>query len=304
MSAPDCSSASSSCHFTCPRGGTWYVCPDEPYFVGCCSSDPCTNANTTSPCPDTYAASFDTDLFDSIRPNTCIEGSNSDWYTCNFTSPPFVGCCASNACGQTEGCPDDDVLPAAWSSSRSDQFELFMDEDVDSPNGDDGDGGLSGGAIAGIVVGAVAGVVILLAALWFVRRRRKAKSVEGPMGHMRSSSGVPGEQQNLYTGEYGYQYQHPTSPYQDSQSSPGQLNSKYPSGSSAGFSAPGLSPPLPSKNGRPISEMYTHTGSDERGSTQAQGLGVFGATQNPGRIPELDSTAMPSAHELDGGDRA
>ncbi|KAL5341206.1 hypothetical protein BJX70DRAFT_359073 [Aspergillus crustosus] len=211
-----CTSGSEDCHFTCPSGGTWYVCPDEPYFVGCCSSDPCSNSNsnTTSPCPDVYAASFDTSVFDLIRPNTCIDSDNSHWYTCNFTSPPFLGCCDSNPCDTTDGCPADDVLPAAWSSSRDDQFELFLDEPSGDDADDDDDSGLSGGAIAGIAIGAAAAVILILAALWFLRRRRQK-------GHARNSSVTAGEHQRMYTGEYGT-YQNPASPYQPSSSSPYQ----------------------------------------------------------------------------------
>lgn len=202
----DCSSGSTSCHFTCPSGGTWYVCPDEPYFIGCCSSDPCTNSNTTSPCPDVYAAAFDTSIFNSILPNACINSANDNWHTCNFTSPPFLGCCASNACNGTDGCPAGDVLASAWSQSRRDQLELFEDVDDGSGSG----GGLSGGAIAGIVVGCVAAVAIVLLAAWFLLRRRKKSQV--PAGG--TPSVAEGEPQRMHPGEYGHQ--NPASPYQGS----------------------------------------------------------------------------------------
>ncbi|KAL4938802.1 hypothetical protein BDV06DRAFT_46673 [Aspergillus oleicola] len=319
----DCTSASQNCHFTCPRGGTWYVCPDEPYFVGCCSSDPCTNSNTTSPCPDVYAASYDASafggtIFDSIRPNTCIGRPNTNWYTCNFTEPPFIGCCSSNPC--SEGCPDDDVLQASWSSSRSDQYQLFRDLESDNDDGGSGDDGLSGGAIAGIVVGVVCGVVIIAAALWFWRRKKRANARGDKFGFTpEGGRGVPvptgeGEVQSMYTGvaggEAGYGYGNPNSPYQDSHFSspsatvagtPSAIGSKYPSG----FSAPGgLSPPLGSEAGHPISEIgsegdYSAHG---RGASGGHGLGVFGA--KPATIQELDSTATPAeVHEMEDNSR-
>lgn len=172
----DCASGSKSCTFTCPAGGTWYVCPDEPYFVGCCSSDPCsnTNSNNTSPCPNIHPASFDTAIYDSFVPNNCIDTTSDNWYTCNSTDVPFIGCCASNACAESTGCPEDDVRAAAWSSSREDQFTLFQDANPNDDNSS-GDDGLGGGAIAGIVVGSVAAVVIVIALAWWFLRRRKAQ---------------------------------------------------------------------------------------------------------------------------------
>ncbi|KAL4910830.1 hypothetical protein BDW74DRAFT_141971 [Aspergillus multicolor] len=304
----DCASGSANCHFTCPSGGTWYVCPEAPFFVGCCSSDPCTNDNTTHPCPDTYAASFDGALFDSIRPNTCIDESNDNWFTCNFTEPRFMGCCSINPCANGT-CPHENVLPAAWSGSRGDQYALFLDEDDTEEDGG-GDSGLSGGAIAGIVVGAVAAIVILLGAWWFWRRRKRGVDGKGgyTAGHGRGPSMGEGSE-NMYGSNAGagseYGYQNPASPYQDSHfSSPGQTvissGTKYPSGFS-----PSLSPGLGSEGGRPISEI---SGSDEhfrqhqRGSAN-HGLGVFGAKPDP--IPELDSTAKPpEVHELDGLSRS
>ncbi|KAL4820608.1 hypothetical protein BDW67DRAFT_97090 [Aspergillus spinulosporus] len=288
----DCISGSENCHFSCPSGGTWYVCPEAPYFVGCCSSDPCTNtdSNSTNPCPDVYAASFDGSIYDSIRPNTCIGESNDNWYTCNFTQPRFLGCCSINPCANGT-CPQENVLPAAWSQSRGDQYKLFLDEESTT---DESDGGLSGGAIAGIVIGAVAALVLLLAAFWFWRRKRRG--ADGKGGYTPGHGTGPASE-----GEYGYQ--HPTSPYQDSHfSSPGQTTisagAKYPSGST--FS-PSLSPPLPSESGRPISEI---SGSDEhfRQSGPNHGLGVFA---KPDPIPELDSAAKPpEVHELDGLSRS
>lgn len=187
----NCSSGSTSCHFTCPNGGTWYACPNEPYFLGCCSSDPCTSTNTTTPCPDLYPASFDTSLYDAIRPNSCLGGNNSKWYTCSEIETPFLGCCTSNPC--TDGCPKSDLRAAAWSGSRGDQYELF----VDAPSGK-----LGGGAIAGIVVGCVAGVAILILAIWFCVRRRQKKN-QAP------AWGAPVEQRLV---EYMYTNP-PVSPY-------------------------------------------------------------------------------------------
>ncbi|KAJ5984350.1 hypothetical protein N7481_006449 [Penicillium waksmanii] len=289
-------SNSSSNHFTCPSGGTWYVCPDAPHFVGCCSSDPCTNvdANSTSPCPNVYAASFDTSLYDKISPNSCIDSANgnADWYTCTSTNPPFLGCCASSAC--ETGCPVDDLLAAAWSSSSRD--EGTGDDDDEGSSGGDG---LSGGAIAGIVVGAVAALVIIGVLVWFFMRRRNKKAA-AMSGHGHTPTVVEGEHQRMYPS--------PASPYHNSQfSSPAGTagkDSKYTSTSSAGISLPSLSPGLPSESGRPISEFYSNSTGNEDMSQQkwapgqSYGLGVHGA-QKPEPIQELDSN-VAEVHELDG----
>ncbi|KAL3476859.1 hypothetical protein BJX99DRAFT_227043 [Aspergillus californicus] len=292
-----CGSGSTDCHFLCPSGGTWYVCETAPYFVGCCSSDPC-SSNTDNPCPDVYAASynasaFDGTIFDQIRPNNCLatSGNSSNWYTCNSTSPPFLGCCSSNPCSQTDGCPADDVIPAAWSSSRSGQYELFLDEGTGDgdESGDGGSDGLSAGAIAGIAVGGAAAVVIILAVLFFLRRRRQKATV------------TPAEQQNMFAGDWAYH--HPSSPYQDSHtSSPQPSTAKYPSGFSAAGSSLPSSPPLSSVGGqRPISEMYSEVSSEDH-LHPSRGLHISGA--GPQTIPELPSEEAapkkPVIHELGG----
>ncbi|KAJ5703050.1 hypothetical protein N7488_010598 [Penicillium malachiteum] len=309
---------STSNHFSCLSGGSWYACPNEPRFVGCCSSDPCTNvpANSTTPCPDIYPASFDPSIYSEIAANDCIGAANSNWFTCNFTDPPFLGCCSRNTqCNESMiVCPADDLLAAAWSDG---QYALFQDKGTsDDDNGNSGGGdGLSGGAIAGIVVGAVAALVIVGALVWFFMRRRnkKATAMSGN-GHMPSV--VQGEHQSVYPGEYGYGYrnQHPSpasASYDSRFSSPagttiGAGNTKHMSNSSAGTSLPSFSPALPSESGRQIHEIHSIAGSEIMSqqtwtSSQNYGLGMHGA-QKPEPIQELDS-GMVEAHELEAGSR-
>jgi hypothetical protein len=291
-------SKSSSNHFTCPSDGTWYVCPDAPYFVGCCSSDPCTNvdATSTAPCPDLYPASFDTSIYDDILPNSCIDSANADWYVCNFTDPPFLGCCSSAACANETGCPADDLLAAAWSSSSRGQFALFQDEGTgdDDDEGNSGGGELSGGAIAGIVVGAVAALVIVGALVWLLMRRRNNKAA-AMSGHGRTPSVVEGEHR------LDSQFSSPAGTTTGAGKNP-----KYMSTSSAGISQPSLSPGLLSESERPISELYSNTESEDMSHQkwapgQNYGSGVHGA-QKPEPIQELDSN-VAEVHELDGGNR-
>jgi hypothetical protein len=115
--------ASSDCNFTCQEGGSWYACDDSLKFVGCCASNPCNGAG----CPQKqlYQASLNPQIYSKVRPNECIGASNEHWFTCNDTTPTFIGCCSSNAC--TPGCPRENLLPAAWSSSNPEQLQIFLD---------------------------------------------------------------------------------------------------------------------------------------------------------------------------------
>lgn len=290
-------SKSSSNHFTCPSDGTWYVCPDAPYFVGCCSSNPCTNVDTTStsPCPDVYPASFDTSIYDDILPNSCIDSTNADWYACNFTDPPFLGCCSSAACANKTGCPADNILAAAWSSSGRGQFALFQDEGSDE-DGDEGSGGggeLSGGAIAGIVVGTAVALVIVGVPVWLFMRRRNKKAA-AMIGNGHTPSVVDGKHR------LDSQFSSPA----DTTTGAGK-NPKYMSTSSSGTSLPSLVPGLFSQSQRPISELYSNTGTEDISQQkwapdQNHGSAAHGAQKS--EPLQLDSN-VAEVRELDGGSR-
>ncbi|KAL4755906.1 uncharacterized protein BDW70DRAFT_167201 [Aspergillus foveolatus] len=164
-----CDGASPNCHFTCPRGGKWYVCPDEPYFVGCCTSVPCNNAiSSTCPQPDIRPASFDEVTYNKIKPHNCINSHYDSWFTCNFTNPRFLGCCAINPCANGS-CPLGDLIPAAWSANSPDQYDLFSDKEPTTNS----TAHLSSGEIAGIAIGSVAVFVGIIVALFLLLRSRQ-----------------------------------------------------------------------------------------------------------------------------------
>ncbi|OJJ61032.1 hypothetical protein ASPSYDRAFT_87592 [Aspergillus sydowii CBS 593.65] len=194
---PSCESGSPNCHFTCPFGGSWHVCRDPPYFVGCCSSDPCTNT-TASACPleNLYAAVFEPVLFDKLGPSNCVDHSAENWFTCNYTFQPFIGCCETNPCVENTGCPFGNVLPAAWSPTRTSMYDMFMDasENITKPKTETETSvsGLSAGAIAGITIGGFAGLAILLLGVFLALRSRRRRQA----GH------TAGEEEKPFLGHY------------------------------------------------------------------------------------------------------
>ncbi|KAL7910400.1 hypothetical protein GGI35DRAFT_364518 [Trichoderma velutinum] len=198
---------------SCPRGGRFYACEDQPTrFVGCCTIDPCGTTSGLCPDDDIQPMSFNPDAYDEIRGQNCLD-TGFQWYVCRDNSPPFLGCCSQDPCGST-GCPNDS-LGAASLSTNKDQAAPFLSAASSSTTSSSSTAtstsrtssttlstatsttasttqsatstqpaavsppahtGLSKGAIAGIAVGAVAGVCILaLVAFLALRQRKKNK---------------------------------------------------------------------------------------------------------------------------------
>jgi hypothetical protein len=77
------------------------------FFVGCCATNPC---GSTCAQGNLFAASFNTAYYGKFPDAQC--GSLSKFYTCNFTTPAFLGCCKTGACASTAGCSSDNLAPA------------------------------------------------------------------------------------------------------------------------------------------------------------------------------------------------
>lgn len=162
---------------TCPNStGSFYVCEDKPIrFVGCCEVDPCKTEDGNCPDDELTATSFDPFSYSQLQPQECVsDDPDVEWYTCAALDPPFMGCCSVNPC--VEGsCPDSEVS-AARLNDDDDLAAIFLPEDYGE---DDGSGGLSTGATAGIAVGAVIGGLALISALvFFFLKKRKARQQE------------------------------------------------------------------------------------------------------------------------------
>lgn len=81
----------------------------------CSTMDPCADGTSTCPSKKLCSASFSLSNYGDILPLDCNnEKGASIWYTCNSTSPPFLGCYKSDPCGAS--CAQADLAPAMLST--------------------------------------------------------------------------------------------------------------------------------------------------------------------------------------------
>ncbi|KAF3354168.1 3-hydroxy-3-methylglutaryl-coenzyme A reductase [Verticillium dahliae VDG1] len=97
---------------SCPEGGHFYICEgDATEFIGCCNSNPCGDNDGNCPTSDLRVSSFSSNRYANIPAQSCDDARGARiWWTCRDNKPPFLGCCASNPCG--EGCPQDHLIAA------------------------------------------------------------------------------------------------------------------------------------------------------------------------------------------------
>ncbi|KAK1829416.1 hypothetical protein QBC39DRAFT_132823 [Podospora conica] len=192
-------------NLTCPTGGQFHICTGSPVpFLGCCTVDPCTTARGgVCPLDNLRTSSFNPDTYTDLPRQDCDDAESIRiWYTCKFNNPPFVGCCASNPCA--EGlCAPADLRPAKLSGDEA-LRGLFLNpvstsagttstavpsatgSETAAPNAtgslapalpapvmEEKAGGITTGAIVGIVAGVVALAVIVFGAYKFGGARRK-----------------------------------------------------------------------------------------------------------------------------------
>ncbi|KAF5590537.1 hypothetical protein FPANT_5970 [Fusarium pseudoanthophilum] len=114
---------------TCPYGGIFYICADDPdRFIGCCTINPC--GARKGLCPDQHlkAARFNAALQHELLPQACINDNvDVSWYTCVGETLPFLGCCAVDPCLRGV-CPQRD-LRAAKLSDKVMNAQGFLDGD-------------------------------------------------------------------------------------------------------------------------------------------------------------------------------
>ncbi|KAF2815410.1 uncharacterized protein BDZ99DRAFT_550197 [Mytilinidion resinicola] len=98
---------------SCPSEGIWYACAQGSgsQFAGCCTQEACDGNGC--PLGALQPATFNPAYFASFKDLGCP--SDSQFYTCNATTPPFWGCCKSDPCVQGH-CPSGDLRAAYFAT--------------------------------------------------------------------------------------------------------------------------------------------------------------------------------------------
>jgi hypothetical protein len=214
------SSAREHWGLSCTTGGRFYICEDDDtQFMGCCLSDPCGRNNGTCPDGDLRATTFESDTYTDLPPQDCDNSQGVDnWYTCAFTTPPFLGCCSQNACAS--GCPRNRLVPAKLSGNENNRLNFLHPRDGESTTSSTAsetasatasstsaveaseDGSLGTGAIAGIAIGATVGgliILILLAWLFWWKPRQKKKQEPETSAAYQTPPAAPAVNQSPYS---------------------------------------------------------------------------------------------------------
>ena len=121
-------SSTSGIAATCPLNVTFYACEFGERFLGCCANgSPADTCITGCPQEDLLPASFEKEYYAYTTNAACTQGS---WWSCEDTSPPFLGCCLSNPC--LSGCPATDLRAAIFSPNQTDN--PLYSANLDTPN--------------------------------------------------------------------------------------------------------------------------------------------------------------------------
>jgi hypothetical protein len=127
---------------------------------------------------------------DALSPKNCIQASDNEPDNCGYGASTYGLCsyCASGGINSTDTCCYSSnaeercagvVLPTI---TPSENFTSTHPTATNTPTSTSGNGskghGLSGGAVAGIVIGSVAGALLLALLLFFCLRRRRERESE------------------------------------------------------------------------------------------------------------------------------
>lgn len=187
---------------SCPSGGKFYVCDTATIrFLGCCTSDPCSDGSGECPTANLRTSSFSSDHYDDISAQNCVGAdAATSWFTCK-ASPPFLGCCKSDPCA-AGSCAQANLIAAQLSDDQS-KAQVFIGSATttatatgsatatSSPSSSQSGTNLSTGAIAGIAVGAASVVLILLAFLAYKCCRGRRREAQAEAEKTYSSSAFP-----------------------------------------------------------------------------------------------------------------
>jgi hypothetical protein len=147
-----------------------YACSSGSNFVGCCTTDPCTNGCVQG---NIRSGAYNISHHGEWPDASC--GSASDFFTCN-AGDSFWGCCKSNPCAATppSTCVQGDLVPAFM--ERPEQFNAYAA--TPAPSKKSNTGAIVGGVVGGVVVLAIIGAMIF----FVLRKRHNQKPAEGEMG--------------------------------------------------------------------------------------------------------------------------
>ena len=150
---------------SCPAELPFYACDYGTRFLGCCADGAGDEVCATG-CDNVRAATFDGNYYSSVTQNDCNDtGGHILWYTCEGTSPPFMGCCANNPCAN--GCRQEDLFAAQLSIDQKEKA-AFSSILLEEPSGSQH----QTGKIAGGVIGGLLFVGITISSLLLYRRRK------------------------------------------------------------------------------------------------------------------------------------
>ena len=147
-----------------------YACDKGSRFVGCCTTDPCSNGCAQG---NIRPGAYNITHYGEWPDATC--GTASTFYSCS-AGPSFWGCCKINACQATPPaiCPSGDLVPAFM--DRPEQFKAYVDANTTPDTSSKSNtGAIVGGVVGGVFVIGIIGAIIL----FVLRRRRNRKRGEG-----------------------------------------------------------------------------------------------------------------------------
>jgi len=155
---------------SCPSGKPFYACDYGTRFLGCCTLEGVDVCAKGCEPDNLQAANFNQQYYSNITRNDCnITIRAGEWYSCEQTSPPFLGCCASNACMYAGGCPYAQLVPAQLSENET-EIAPFSPILIHQPTS----AKPRTGAIVGGVVGSVVFTILVGSIVWYrIRKVRK-----------------------------------------------------------------------------------------------------------------------------------
>ncbi|RMZ72896.1 Transmembrane domain of the Epidermal Growth Factor Receptor family of Tyrosine Kinase [Pyrenophora seminiperda CCB06] len=196
--------------FHCEAGAKWYACAAGSKFVGCCTTDPCSNGCAQG---NIRPGAYNITHYGEFPDGSC--GTSSNFFSC-IAGPSFWGCCKSNPCAATPPsiCPPGDLVPAFM--DRPEQFKAYVEANSTSDTSSKSNtGAIIGGVVGGVFVIGIIGAIII----FMLRRRRNRKRGDGYMGAAAMVPMMKGEKHDEHGNSMHYSGLSPpptyTSPHPD-----------------------------------------------------------------------------------------